>query len=158
MQGADKVLVLGLGNRLLSDDAAGPLTVDRLASVAALGHEVQLRDGGTIGLSLLPEIEEAAAVVAIDAARFGSTPGTVRVFEGAAMDAQLQGRKRSAHEVALADLMAAAALNGRLPAFRALVAVEPGSTQLGLDPSAEVARAIPELCHAVQELLQRWKA
>jgi hydrogenase maturation protease len=158
MQSAGKVLVLGLGNRLLSDDAAGPLTVDRLASAAALSHEVQLRDGGTIGLSLLPEIEDAAAVVAIDAARFGSAPGTVRVFEGAAMDIQLEGRKRSAHEVALADLMAAAALNGRLPAFRALVAVEPVSTQLGLDPSAEVARAIPELCDAVQALLQRWKA
>jgi hydrogenase maturation protease len=158
MHSAEKVLVLGLGNRLLSDDAAGPLTVDRLASAAALAREVQLRDGGTIGLSLLPEIEDAAALVAIDAARFGSTPGTVRVFEGEAMDAQLEGRKRSAHEVALADLMAAAALNGRLPALRALIAVEPGCTELGLNPSVEVARAIPELCDAVHTLLQRWKA
>lgn len=158
MQGVGKVLVLGLGNRLLSDDAAGPLTVDRLAGAAPLGREVQLRDGGTIGLSLLPEIEDAAALVAVDAARFGSRPGAVRVFEGEAMDAQLEGRKRSAHEVALADLMAAAALNGRLPALRALIAVEPGSTELGLDPSAEVARAIPELCDAVHTLLQRWKA
>lgn len=158
MQSAQKVLVLGLGNRLLRDDAAGPLTIDRLASAARWGHEVQLRDGGTIGLSLLPEIEDVAAMVAIDAARFGSAPGTVRLFEGAAMDMQLEGRKSSAHEVALADLMAAAALNGRLPARRALIAVEPASTELGLDPSAEVARAIPELCNAVQALLQRWKA
>jgi hydrogenase maturation protease len=97
-------------------------------------------------------------LVAIDAARFGGAPGTVRVFEGAAMDAQLEGRKRSAHEVALADLLSAAALNGRLPALRALVAVEPGSTELGLDPSAEVARAIPELCDAVHALLQRWES
>jgi hydrogenase maturation protease len=156
MQSAENVLVLGLGNRLLSDDAAGPLTIDRLASSARWGHEVQLRDGGTIGLSLLPEIEDVAALVAIDAARFGSSPGTVRVFEGAEMDAQLEGRKRSAHEVALADLIAAAALNGRLPALRALVAVEPGNTELGLDLSAEVADAIPELCSAVQALLQRW--
>lgn len=155
MQAVQSVLVLGLGNRLLRDDAAGPLVIDRLLSGAPNGA-VRLRDGGTIGLSLLPEVEDAAALIAIDAARFGGAAGAVRVFEGAEMDAQLQGRKRSAHEVALADLLSAAALNGRLPAQRALVAVEPVSTELGLEPSTAVARAIPRLCDAVQALLQRW--
>jgi hydrogenase maturation protease len=158
MQAVQSVLVLGLGNRLLRDDAAGPLVIDRLLSSQAPSGTTQLRDGGTIGLSLLPEIEDAAALVAVDAARFGAKPGTVRVFEGAAMDAQLQGRKRSAHEVALADLLSAAALNGRLPSRRALVAVEPACTDLGLDPSSEVARAIPQLCDAVHALLQRWES
>lgn len=156
MQAVQSVLVLGLGNRLLRDDAAGPLVIDRMLSTGSPNSATRLRDGGTIGLSLLPEIEDASALIAIDAARFGGAPGAVRVFEGAAMDAQLQGRKRSAHEVALADLLSAAALNGRLPAQRALVAVEPVSTELGLEPSTEVARAIPRLCDAVQALLQRW--
>ena len=74
------------------------------------------------------------------------------------MDAQLVGRKRSAHEVALADLMGAAALGGRLPARRALVAVEPGSTALGLEPTPPVARAIPQLCSEVTRLVTRWTA
>jgi hydrogenase maturation protease len=87
---------------------------------------------------------------------FGAEPGTVRVFEGDAMDAQLIGRKRSAHEVALADLMGAAALGGRLPARRALVAVEPSSTALGLGPTPAVASAIPQLCHEVTALVNRW--
>lgn len=151
----DSVLVLGLGNRLLCDDAAGPLAVDALA--ASCEGAAAFRDGGTIGLSLLPQIEDAAAFIAVDAALFGAEPGTVRVFEGAAMDEQLGGRKRSAHEVALFDLMAAAALNGRLPVRRALVAVEPASTALGLEPTAAVAAAIPRLCSAVTELLSRWK-
>ncbi|MDE2297959.1 MAG: hydrogenase maturation protease, partial [Burkholderiales bacterium] len=91
-----------------------------------------------------------------DAALFGAAPGTVRVFEGAAMDEQLGGRKRSAHEVALADLMAAAAFNGWLPARRALVAVEPASTALGLALTPAVDAALPRLCTAVNELLDRW--
>ncbi len=73
------------------------------------------------------------------------------------MDAQLGGRKRSAHEVALADLMGAAALSGHLPGRRALVAVQPESTALGLDPTPTVAAAIPQLCRAVDDLLQRWR-
>jgi hydrogenase maturation protease len=158
MLGDGPVLVLGLGNRLLSDDAAGPLAVDRLALACAAPGCRTFCDGGTIGLALLPQIEDAAALIAVDAARFGGLPGTVRVFEGAAMDGQLGGPKRSAHEVALADLMAAAALHGALPARRALVAVEPASTDLGLEPTGAVAAAIPALCAAVDELLARWEA
>jgi hydrogenase maturation protease len=149
------VLVLGLGNRLLGDDAAGPLAVDTLVADAAAG--VQYCDGGTIGLALLPAIEDAGALIAIDAARFGAEPGTVRVFEGDAMDRQLGGRKSSAHEVALADLIAAAAFSGRLPRRRALVAVEPASTELGLAPTAPVQAALPRLCHEVRDLLERWQ-
>lgn len=156
MRSEETVLVLGLGNRLLGDDAAGPLAVQALAESPTPARAV-FHDGGTIGLALLPEIEDAAAVIAVDAAMIGAEPGTVRVFEGPAMDAQLCGRKRSAHEVALADLMAAAALAGHLPLRRALVAVQPQSTALGLDPSPAVAAAIPHLCAAVHDLLARWE-
>jgi hydrogenase maturation protease len=155
MQDNDTILVLGLGNRLLRDDAAGPLAVEQLAASSASPRAL-FRDGGTIGLHLLPEIEQARAFIAVDAAAFGAAPGTVRVFEGAAMDRQLGGRKRSAHEVALFDLMATALLNDRLPPQRALVAVEPQSTELGLEPTPAVAASIPRLCAEVQALLQRW--
>jgi hydrogenase maturation protease len=155
MRGDDTVLVLGLGNRLLRDDAAGPLAVERLAASQTSSRAV-FRDGGTIGLHLLPEIEDADAFIAVDAAAFGAPPGTVCVFEGAEMDRQLGGRKRSAHEVALFDLMATALLNDRLPRRRALVAVEPLSTELGLEPTPAVAASIPQLCAEVQALVQRW--
>lgn len=156
-------LVLGVGNRLLRDDAAGPLTIDRLsrrahAEAAVPDPTLRLRDGGTIGLALLPEIEDAGRLIAVDAARFGAAPGTVRVFEAEAMDAQLGGRLHSAHELALADLLSAAALGGRLPACRALVAVEPGDVSLGLEPTPAVAAAIDLLCDAVHGLLERWEA
>lgn len=153
---AHTTLVMGLGNRLLCDDAAGPLAVDALAT-QSLPAGTLLHDGGTIGLSLLPQIEDADAFVAVDAAEFGAAPGTVRVFEGAAMDTQLGGRKRTAHEVALFDLMATAHLAGRLPVRRALVAVQPASTALSLQPTAAVSAAIPQLCAAVHELLARWE-
>jgi hydrogenase maturation protease len=145
------VLVLGMGNRLCSDDAAGPLAIDRLQAECLEVPKV-------MGLALLPEIEDAAALIAIDAAQFGAAPGSVRVFEGDAMDRQVGARKRSAHELALADLLAAAAFNGRLPPRRALVAVQPESTDLGLEPTPAVRSALQPLCDAVRELLARWAA
>lgn len=153
-----RIVVLGVGNRLLCDDAAGPLVIERLGADAATAADdrLVLCDGGTVGLALLPCVEETDALIAVDSASFGAAPGTVRVFEGADMDAVMGGRHRSAHEVALADVMAAAALRGRLPQRRALVAVQPQCTRLGLEPSAAVQAALPDMCRAVHGLVQRW--
>jgi len=151
--GADRprCLVLGIGNRLLQDDAAGPLVMDSLAALDLPG--VRLLDGGTMGLSLLPEIEACEVLIVVDAARLQAEPGTVQVFENEAMDAQAMGRKQTVHEVALADLLGAAALQGLLPASRALVAVEPASTALGLAPTPAVQAALPQMVAQVQGLL-----
>jgi hydrogenase maturation protease len=149
-------LVVGLGNRLLSDDSAGPLVIDRLCTRAEICAKASLIDGGTIGLGLLPSIESGASLIAIDAARFGAAPGTVRVFEGEDMDRQIGARGGSVHELALTDLIAAAALSGTLPQRRALVAVEPGSTAPGSALSDAVDAAIPLMCEQVDRLLARW--
>jgi hydrogenase maturation protease len=154
----NSILVLGLGNRLLGDDAAGPLAIDQLERAACVESlpGVLLKDGGTIGLGLLPAIEGAAGLIAVDAARLGLAPGTVTVLEGDAMDRALGGRKATAHEVALADLVAAAALEGALPAQRALVAVEPVSVAVARAPSPVIAAAIPRMCDAVRTLVASW--
>ncbi len=151
-----QVLVLGLGNRLLSDDAAGPLAIDRLGERHPDRADAVFVDGGTVGLSLLPGIESAAGLIAIDASMLGAPAGAVHVFEGTAMDRQVGGNKKTAHEVALADLLAAAALAGTLPQRRALVAVQPLTTALGMAPSAAVAAALPRVCQAVEDVLHRW--
>ncbi|MGO9546069.1 MAG: hydrogenase maturation protease [Rhodomicrobium sp.] len=152
------VFVLGIGNRLLSDDGAGPAVIDMLESDPARPKHVTYRDGGTIGLALLPEIEDSSAFIAVDAAELGAPPGTVLVFEAEAMDAQLSGRKRTVHEVALSDMLGAAALAGTLPARRALVAIQPETVGWGMSPSPAVAAAIPQACAAISGLVEKWAA
>ena len=152
----DRTLVLGVGNVLLTDDGVGVHVIRALELAGFAGPDVALRDGGTIGLALLSELVESGRLIAVDAMELHEAPGTVRVFEGAQMDAQLRGRKRTAHEVALADLVMAAELAGSAPARRALVAIQPGSTGWGLAPCADVAAAVPKACAAVQTLIEEW--
>lgn len=152
------IFVLGIGNRLLSDDGAGPAVIDRLMNRAATRSGVIYQDGGTIGLALLPGIEDATAFIAVDVAELNAPPGTIRVFEAGAMDAQLGSGKRTVHEIALLSLLSAAALAGTLPARRALVAIQPATLEWGLSPSPAVAGAIPAACAAVSALLSRWEA
>jgi len=149
-------VVIGVGNTLLADDSAGIAVVNRLRDGRLLPETVRIIDGGTIGLGLLHEIEEADALIIIDAAELGKPPGTVTILTDADMDEQMYGRKRSAHEVAVADLLIAATLMGRLAARRALVAIQPESTRLGLVRTAAVEAAIPKACTAVRSIIEEW--
>ena len=51
------ILVLGLGNTIMTDDGFGVRVVETLSSRYCLQGEVRLLDGGTLGLDLLPHLE-----------------------------------------------------------------------------------------------------
>lgn len=155
----DRVLVLGIGNTLLSDEGAGVHAVRRLQTAAVGGAGVEYLDGGTLSFTLAGPIEASEAVVVIDAADFGAEPGAVRVFEGEAMDDYLgSGSNRSVHEVGLRDLMAVAALAGRLPKRRALIGIQPRELGWGDAPSAPVAAGISHACAHALEIIARWRS
>jgi len=155
----DRVLVLGIGNTLLSDEGAGVHAVRHLQAIGGNRAGIDYLDGGTLSFTLAGPIEDSDAVVVIDAADFGAEAGAVRVFEGAAMDEFLgASRKRSVHEVGLLDLMAVAALAGRLPERRALIGIQPRELGWGDAPSASVAEGISRACTEALEIIERWHA
>jgi hydrogenase maturation protease len=151
-----KTLVLGIGNTLLTDEGVGVHVLAHLAD-GPLPEDVELLDGGTLSFTLAGPIEEADALVVVDAANLKSSPGTLRVFEGGAMDAFLMGnRKSSVHEVGLTDLRAIAMLAGHWPERRALVAIQPQAVDWGETPTPAVAAAIPQAAQAVRDLISGW--
>jgi len=151
-----KVLVMGVGNTLLQDDGIGVHVTESLKASYST-QDINILDGGTIGLSLLPEIEDADAVIIIDASEIGERPGSMRIFRNAEIDQQLSGKKRTVHEVAVSDLFSAAAIRGRCPAERALIAIQPGSTELGLEMTADVQAAVPGACEAINSITHKWR-
>lgn len=154
-----KALVLGIGNNLLTDEGVGIHVVQALSEDYPPDADVALLDGGTLSFTLAGPISEADALVVVDAARLGETPGSLRVFEGEAMDRFLLGhRKSSVHEVGLTDLMAIAKLTDCWPARRALVAIEPDSVDWGEQPTAPVTAAVPLACERIRSLIGNWRA
>jgi hydrogenase maturation protease len=123
-----------------------------------LPEDVELLDGGTLSFTLAGPIEEADALVVVDAAQLKAAPGTLRVFEGDGMDAFLMGnRKSSVHEVGLVDLRAIAILAGHWPERRALVAIQPQAVDWGEVPTPAVAAAIPQAAEAIRGLIRSWR-
>jgi hydrogenase maturation protease len=153
-----KTLVLGIGNTLLSDEGIGVHVLSALAAEPFLTEDVTLLDGGTLSFTLAGPIEEADALIVVDAAQIKSEPGAWRLFEGEAMDAFLLGnRKSSVHEVGLTDLRAIALLAGHWPERRAMLAIQPQVVDWGESPTAEVASAIPPVCAAIRGLIEDWR-
>ncbi len=153
-----KILILGIGNTLLTDEGVGVHVVRALAGCFAPEDEVELLDGGTLSFTLAGPIETAEALVVVDAAELKAAPGEVRVFEGEAMDAFLaSNRKSSVHEVGLLDLMAIARLTGHWPERRALLAIQPEKVDWGEALSTKVALAVPLACEYIEQLVGAWR-
>ena len=152
------VLILGFGNILLGDDGAGVHLVALLRDGLAPGA-AECLDAGTISFSLLPYVEDAEALVIVDAAELDRPPGTVQLFEGAAMDAFLSGtRRRTVHEVGVIDLLDMARLSGALPGRRALLCIQPASIDWNEALSPQVLAALPQAGREAHGLLERWAA
>ena len=74
---AFKTLVLGVGNKLMSDEGIGVHVIERLAAGYRLSEEVQVLDGGTLGLDLLYYLEGIDNLLIVDAAQLHKEPGTM---------------------------------------------------------------------------------
>jgi hydrogenase maturation protease len=151
---ASKVCVIGLGNMLMQDDAVGLRVAEALKETCRFEPPIDLVDGGTAGLDLLPLIEGYEMVLFVDAIDAGEPPGTVVTAEGDAVPSVLTAC--SAHHAGLSDLLFAARLSGHLPAHVCLVGIQPESVDIGLCLTETIKKRLDLLSATVLERLQEW--
>jgi hydrogenase maturation protease len=150
------ILVLGLGNLLLSDDGLGPAVLEQLAnSFSDWTSEVELMDGGTQGLALLGQLAGRRAVIIVDALQLGAAPGTVHRLTLNELREISPGRANSGHEGNAGELLGAAQLLGDLPDRLFVVGVEPERIATGIGLSESVRRAMPAAMDQVKCLLSQ---
>lgn len=75
------ILVLGIGNPILSDDGIGAVVTEQLSMRSGFKNKMYFRSSVTGGLDLLGHICGFSTVVFIDACRTGQVPpGEVRIY------------------------------------------------------------------------------
>ncbi|MEE9514451.1 MAG: hydrogenase maturation protease, partial [Candidatus Brocadiales bacterium] len=90
-----KVLILGVGNILLGDEGVGVRVVEKIRNEHTLPDDVEVMDGGTLGLTLIPYLEGREAVFIVDAVDRGGRPGELYRIDGDDMDEVYNSRKLS---------------------------------------------------------------
>jgi hydrogenase maturation protease len=155
MSEGKRTVVIGLGNPLMADDGLGLAALERLRASSAFGPDVELVDGGTWGMNLLPVVEEAGRVLLVDAIHAGAPPGTLVVLERHQLPRYLATRI-SPHQVDVADVLALAELRGTLPEDTIAVGLEPARVEMltGLTPVVEAQ--LGRLVAAVLARLESW--
>ncbi len=148
-----RVVVIGLGNPLMGDDGLGLAALERLRDYA-LRPEVELVDGGTWGMNLLPVIEDADELILIDAIDTGAAPGTLIRLEHGQLPRYL-ATKISPHQVDLRDVLALAELRGTLPADTVAIGLQPASIELRNSLSDLLRCRVDLLTASVAEELAR---
>ena len=146
MKTAINVLVLGLGNILLSDEGAGVKAIEELRTRYECSDAVEFIDGGTMGLELLAYFEERSHILIIDAIKTGRKPGTIVKIED---PPAYFSSKTSPHQIGLTDVMGIAVITDNMPQHITLFGIEPKQLSTGLDLSPEVARNLDRLVDMV---------
>lgn len=145
-----RILVLGVGNILLHDEGVGVRVVERLDAEYDFSSNVELMDGGTLGLRLLDPISSADHVIVVDAVQNGLSPGTIYRLSAEELDRRLNF-KNSLHQLNLVETLAYAEMLGNRPSA-VIVGIEPADmSPWGLELTDTIQSRLPELCKRVLE-------
>jgi len=143
-----RVVVLGVGNILLSDEGMGVHAVNALEQRYDLPPDVEVIDGGTSAMDCLDQIAECHLLVIADCMRSGAAPGVLKRIAGDDLQAFFR-TKISPHQVGVCDVLATLAVHGLTPARVVLIGIEPKSLALGLEPTPELAARLPSMVEAL---------
>jgi len=144
-----KVLILGVGNLLLTDDGFGVHLIKSFDG-ASLPENIQMLEAGTVSHQLILLFREIDYLIVVDTVDAGDAPGTIFRFSPDDMSFETE-QKLSLHQMSLIDVLQMAEMTGAKPKT-VIFGVQPKDVaSWGLELSEEVKAAIPK----VRELISR---
>jgi hydrogenase maturation protease len=147
-----KIVVLGVGNLLLSDEGIGVHVANELMKMN-LPPEVTVVEGGTDGFRLIDIITEADRLIVVDAVKGGATPGSVYRFDINEVHSCPSGFKTSVHQIGILEVINLSGLIGKTP-NTTVIGVEPKSLEISMELSPEIKAKIPKIIELVLEELK----
>lgn len=150
-----KILVLGVGNELLSDEGIGIHTIKKLNKLKILSPEIEAFEGGTDGFGLINLIIETDFLVVIDCLKGGNEPGTLYKFDIEDAPNSPDMFKTSFHQIGILEVINLSSLIGKTPKTT-VIGVEPKSIATGMELSPEVEAKIPRIIELVQEEITKF--
>lgn len=151
-----RVAVLGLGNVLMGDDAAGPYVLRLLEAGYEIPAEVDLRDLGTPGPELAHIVEGLDALIVVDTIRIrDGKPGDLHLLRRPDIVKGKVPERLSPHDPSLRGALLAAELLGQSPPEVLLVGIVPGHAELGIGLTPAVREALPAALAAVVAELEK---
>jgi hydrogenase maturation protease len=142
-----RVVILGVGNLLLSDEGVGVHVANKLAEMD-LPKGVEVCEGGTDGFRLLNVITDADRLVVVDAVRGGGPPGSIYRFDVNDARSMPDSYKTSVHQIGILEVIHFSEFIGKTPETT-IIGVEPKSLDMSMELSPEIQEKVPRVIELV---------
>lgn len=151
---APEITILGVGNIVLKDEGFGVRVVEALQEQYEWPDNVQLLDGGTLGMELLRFVTGTKKLLVIDAVA-GEKPGMVYRFAGDIVSDHFN-EKLSAHEIGIQDVLTVYKIGGHDMPETVVIGAVPEDLEAGMDLTPTLQARVPELCDMALKELAAW--
>ena len=150
-----KVVVMGIGNYILSDEGIGVHVVKAIEN-DTWPENVEIFDCGTLGILASYKIAEADVLIAIDAIVSKEEPGSVKVFDKEDIMLSKVPAKVSPHQIGFQETLLHAQLRGDCPEVVKLIGVVPESYDTSTELSDACKAALPKIVEIVRQLVAEY--
>jgi hydrogenase maturation protease len=139
-----RILVLGVGNILYTDEGVGVRCVEKLESEYEFSDNVTLVDGGTLGMRLMDYLLNCDTAIILDAVLGGQEPGTIYRCTGDDLRKSI-AFKDSMHQSDLVDSLVYCELMGNRP-DAVVIGIQPHDYQtMALEVSEVLASRLEDM-------------
>ncbi len=148
MSGAPRVMILCVGNLLMSDEGFGVHAARRLER-ESWPPNVRVVEGGTDGFRLMNVIRDCDRLIVVDTIKGGGAPGSIYRF---ARDDAPKGRlpqMTSAHQVGILEVLELSELIGDVPET-VFIGIEPESLAMSMELTPLVAGKMERVVELVR--------
>ena len=149
------IVLLGVGNILLTDEGFGVHVVNQLREDYVFNPPITILDGGTMGMELLTYMRGMTKLLLVDAINGGDAPGTVYEFPHEEMNSYFT-EAISVHEVGMQDILRIRTLQEDPLEDAVVIGVEPENLELGLDLSETTQVVVKDVKERILAVLASW--
>jgi hydrogenase maturation protease len=151
-----QITVLGVGNILMQDEGFGVRVVERLLNHYSFPPNVQVLDGGTLGMELLRFLVGTDNLILIDAVSGQLPPGSFYRFRNDEVKAYFK-EKVSMHELGIQDVLAIMEVLEKPAKEIMIMGVQPFAIDIGLELTPIVAETMDNVVKEILQVLKDWQ-
>ena len=151
-----QITVLGIGNILMQDEGFGVRVVEQLLRQYTFPSNVQVLDGGTLGMELLRFLIGTDQLILVDAVSGNLSPGSIYQFNNDEVKAYFK-EKVSMHELGIQDVLAVMDVLEKPVSEIRILGVQPLTIDTSLEMTPIVAKAVDVIVKQVLLVLKEWQ-
>jgi hydrogenase maturation protease len=144
-----RILIFGAGNLIFSDEGFGVHLIRYLQTRYSFPANVELYDGGTLGIMAAHKFDDADCVLMVDVVAVAGEPGTILRYDKEDILLKRLPTKLSPHQIGVQEMLTLAELRDCCPARVTLLGIIPECYDTSTELSAALTAKLPTMAELI---------